>query len=311
MLTSFTHIILPLLIDIGIILSYSFFIVKFRMVTDMSNLKVCAVHDLSCMGRSSLAVIMPVLSAMGIQCCPLPTAVFSAHLYGYGEVASHDLTCLMPGILEHWKREGISFSAVYTGFLGSAGQIEHVSRCIRLFGEGIVLVDPVMGDEGRVYSTYTPEMCDKMRLLASQATLITPNLTEAAILLGKDPSRLPRDYAAIAMWSEALAEAYACDVILTGAELQSGFLSCIYTEKKRGGARVTGLVSKKKLGGYFPGTGDIFASVLLGKLLKNSPLEAAVGEAMNFVSLCIEEALKSNAETREGVPFEGVLKHLY
>ena len=135
-------------------------------------------------GRCSLTVAIPILSAMGIQCCPLPTAFLSTHTGGFTDFTFLDMTDEMPKIARHWKSLGLRFDAVY-GFLGSARQITIVEDFIRDFrGDGVVVVDPVMGDGGEVYRTYTPEMCAGMAQLARQADVITPNLTEAALLLG-------------------------------------------------------------------------------------------------------------------------------
>ena len=157
--------------------------------------KVAAVHDLSGLGRCSLSVILPVLSVMGAQCCPLPTAVLSAHTaFPAPEVAAfQDLTGAMEQTLVHWEALHTSFDAIYSGFLGSLQQIDVLQSLIHRLRrkETLVLIDPVMGDHGRVYRTYTPEMCEQMIRLAAEADLITPNLTEAALLLGEPFHRIP------------------------------------------------------------------------------------------------------------------------
>ena len=153
---------------------------------------VAAIHDMSGFGRCSLTVAIPILSAMGVQCCPLPTAFLSTHTGGFEGFTFLDMTDEMPKAARHWKSLGLHFSAVYSGFLGSARQITIVADIIRDFrGDGVVVVDPVMGDGGAVYRTYTPEMCAGMTHLAEQADVITPNLTEAALLLGIPYEKLP------------------------------------------------------------------------------------------------------------------------
>ena len=145
----------------------------------MSTPCVAAIHDMSGFGRCSLTVAIPVLSAMGIQCCPLPTALLSTHTGGFENFTFLDMTDEMPKVAAHWKSLGLQFRAVYSGFLGSERQIGIVEDFIRDFrrADSVVVVDPVMGDHGAVYQTYTPAMCAGMARLAEQADVITPNLT--------------------------------------------------------------------------------------------------------------------------------------
>ena len=155
--------------------------------------KVLALHDLSGFGRSSLVPIIAVLSAGGHQCVPLPTAVFSTHTAIPNWVTT-DLTSAMQGTIEQYDALGLRFEAVYAGFLGSADQIDRVREAAQRLKtpDGITLIDPVMGDNGKVYDTYTPEMCTRMRELCAIADIITPNTTEAAILMDWDPCSRPR-----------------------------------------------------------------------------------------------------------------------
>ena len=159
--------------------------------------RVAAVHDLSGFGRCSLTVAIPILSAMGVQCCPLPTAFLSTHTGGFQGFTFLDMTEEMPRVSAHWKGLGIRFQAVYSGFLGSARQIGVVSDFIRDFRtpETLIVVDPVMGDDGRAYQTCTPDLCAGMAQLAEEADVITPNLTEAAFLLGQSYKDLAKDCA--------------------------------------------------------------------------------------------------------------------
>ena len=157
--------------------------------------RVAAIHDMSGFGRCSLTVAIPVLSAMGVQCCPLPTAFLSTHTGGFQGFTFLDMTEEMPRVAEHWKSLGLTFSAIYSGFLGSERQIGIVADFIREFRTPgtVVVVDPVMGDDGQAYQTYTPAMCGGMARLAELADVITPNATEAAFLLGLDYRELPTD----------------------------------------------------------------------------------------------------------------------
>ena len=156
--------------------------------------KVLALHDLSGFGRSSLVPIIAAISAAGHQCVPLPTAYFSTHMAipGWETV---DLTGVMPRVIDQYDRLGLRFESVYAGFLGSADQIDCVRDAVlRLKSEnGTAFIDPVMGDNGEVYATYTSEMCTRMRELCEIADIITPNTTEAAILLDRDPASAPQN----------------------------------------------------------------------------------------------------------------------
>ena len=146
--------------------------------------RCAAVHDLSGLGRCSLTVILPAMSVMGVQVCPLPTAILSAHTGGFGSVARRDLTDYLAEALAHYRTLGLPMECVYTGYLGSA---EQVALCQAMFDEwpdAMKVVDPVMGDHGKLYHGFTPELVQGIRCLATHADVITPNLTEAALLLG-------------------------------------------------------------------------------------------------------------------------------
>ena len=151
-------------------------------------LRVAAIHDLSGFGRASLTVAIPILATMGIQVCPLPTAVLTSQTSGVDDFTFLDLTDQMGPMMDHWARLGLKFDAVYSGFLGSPDQSGLAERCIREFRApgGIAVVDPVLGDNGTLDPTQTPEMVEAMRNLVRRADVITPNLTEAAFLLGED-----------------------------------------------------------------------------------------------------------------------------
>ena len=152
----------------------------------MSTPRIAAIHDLSCFGRCSLTIALPVLSAMGCQCCPLPTALLSAHT-GFSGKTFLDLTVEMGRIADHWAAMDLQFDAIYSGFLGSADQVDTVARFFDTFKKSgtAVIVDPVMGDHGTAYRTCTPDLCRGMRALAENADVITPNLTELFYLLDR------------------------------------------------------------------------------------------------------------------------------
>ena len=159
----------------------------------MSTPRVAAIHDLSGFGRCSLTIVGPALSAMGVQCCPVPTAYLSTHTGGFAGNTFLDLTDQMGPVTAHWRALGLTFAGIYTGFMSSGEQMERTADFIRTFRapDCRVIVDPVMGDHGRPYRTYTPEMCRAMGALAALADVVTPNRTEAALLLDLPYEQLP------------------------------------------------------------------------------------------------------------------------
>lgn len=271
----------------------------------MSTPCVIAIHDLSGFGRCSLTVAIPILSAMGVQCCPLPTAFLSTHTGGFEGFTFLDMTDEMPKIANHWKSLGLQFDAVYSGFLGSARQIGVVEDMIRDFrGNGVVVVDPVMGDGGVVYRTYTPEMCAGMVRLAERADVITPNLTEAALLLGIPYGDLPSGEAGCRTIVEQLSLEGRRSVVLTGASAEPDSTGAMCFDARTG---QTEAVQTRRVDREFHGTGDVFSSVLTGALVQGRSLVDAAGEAVEFVRVCAERTAAIGLPMREGVDFEPLL----
>lgn len=268
---------------------------------------VAAVHDLSGMGRCSLGVVAPVLSAMGCWCSALPTAYLSANTIfpPSDHFIFRDLTDEMAGSLDHWEELKVSFRALYSGFVGSERQIGVVADFFRRFRkEGtFVLVDPVMGDWGKPYRTYTPAMCGKMKELASLADLITPNLTEAAILLNEayDPSP---DREKAADWLRRLSLDGRRSVIITGLSLSPDTLGAGCYDRETDAVE---LAQAPLAHGIFSGTGDLFASVAFGKLLAGESLPVATQAAVRFVSLAANATLDRGGDPVEGADFEPLL----
>ncbi len=281
--------------------------------------KIAAIHDLSCLGRCALTVILPTLSVMGYQVIPIPTALLSTHTGGYTGLHFRDLTDDMEQISEHFSSLGVTFRSVYTGFLGSIRQIETVTRFLERFSTQsdesgappLILVDPVMGDDGALYSTYTPELANGIRALCAHAGVITPNLTEACFLTGVS-------YRCTAKMPEEQALGYACEladrlhdryrnrVVVTGVRLCDGTVANVGLDTDR--ARFT--VRQPECGCSYPGTGDIFASVLLGELLRGVSFASACEAAASFVALLIRESCGISAPVRAGVALEPELWRL-
>lgn len=273
--------------------------------------RVAAIHDLSGFGRCSLTVAIPILSAMGLQCCPLPTAFLSTHTGGFEGFTFLDMTEEMPRVAAHWKSLDLRFQAIYSGFLGSVRQIDIVEAFIRQFSreDTIVVVDPVMGDDGRAYRTYTPQMCAGMARLAELADVITPNLTEAAFLLNKPYEELPKDPEGLREIVTALSLQGKRSVVLTGVSLRAGKTGAMCYDAASGRIET---VQTDFVAHPLHGTGDVFASVLTGALVKGEALVSAAAQAAEFVRLCAVRTVEQNLPLREGVDFEpllGLLTH--
>lgn len=189
---------------------------------------VAAIHDISGLGKCSLTVIIPVFSAMGIQVCPVPTAVLSTHT-GYGDFVMRDLTDFISDALEHYLKLGKRFDCVYSGFLASAEQIDHCLDFFSAYSDSLKVVDPVMGDNGKRYRTFTDELCGKMSSLVRAADIITPNLTEAAILLGEEYPSGGLSVSTIKSWLVRLSQLGPKTVVITGVSVSGkGIVSAGY-----------------------------------------------------------------------------------
>ena len=268
--------------------------------------RVAAIHDMSGFGRCSLTVAIPILSAMGVQCCPLPTAFLSTHTGGFEGFTFLDMTDEMPKVAAHWKSLGLDFQAIYSGFLGSERQIGIVEDFIRDFRreDTVVVVDPVMGDHGDVYQTYTPGMCAGTARLAEQVDVITPTLTEAALLLGGPYHDLPAGEAGCREIVERLSLDGRRSVVLTGASGAPDLTGAMCLDARTGHVEA---VQTRRVPQEFHGTGDVFASVLTGALVRGKSLTDAAREAVEFVRACAERTAQVQLPMREGVDFEPLL----
>lgn len=266
--------------------------------------KVAAIHDLSCYGRCSLAVILPVLSVMGVQCCPLPGTVLSTHTGGFGPVARTDLTGQVTGTLRHWEQLGLTFDGIYTGYMATTEQIRQAMEAVeRLSGSRTqVVVDPVLGDHGRLYASMTEEMARAMGELCAQAQVITPNLTEAAILLGLSPDAL-LDRRGVELAVELSGQGQR-SVVVTGITPEPGYTGAVWFDHTTGTSGTTVAV---RAPGEYPGTGDLFAAVLTGSLMMGESLERGVSRAAHFIARCASYTAALGTDAREGVLFEPLL----
>ena len=283
--------------------------------------KIAVLNDLSGMGKCSLTAAIPVISVMGIQACPLPTAVLSAQT-GFPSYYCDDYTDRMDAIMEEWKKMDFYPDGIYTGFLADARQADKAVEFIEQFAkeDTKILIDPVMGDNGEEYPIYTEALCEKMRFLVRRAKVITPNLTEALLLLygaqrahvlWKELSLM--DEERLLKFTEStgkeLSKEFDTEVVITGIDLparenhqEMGNLIC-----KDG---VQTWVSTVKEGGSYSGTGDLFASVLSAGMVKGMDTVDSVRKAVKFLSKGIHDALLEGTDRNEGICFERYLSEL-
>lgn len=265
--------------------------------------RVAAINDLSGVGRCSLTVIIPSLSSMGIQVCPVPTAVLSAHT-GFGEFVFRDLSDYIKPALEHYNKMGYKFDCVYTGFLGSEEQVDHCLEFFNSYKDSLKVCDPVMGDDGKPYSTYTRLMCERMIELVRKANVITPNLTEAAMLLGEDYPKGIISSAKAKSWLARLSELGPKTVVITSVALGDGeFCNIGYDSEQSSFWKV----SCDYVPAHYSGSGDMFASVLVGGLLKGDSLPIAINRATSFTELCIKTTYSYNTKPLDGIMLESCL----
>ncbi|MDR3176322.1 MAG: pyridoxamine kinase [Desulfovibrio sp.] len=276
--------------------------------------RLAAIHDLSGFGHTSLMAVIPILSTMGIQVCPLPTAVLSTGTSGFPNFRFTDLTVHMESSLEHWKELGLKFDAVYSGFLGSTRQVDLVKDCVArcLKPGGLAVVDPVLGDNGELEPTMDMDMVKAMRSLTQTAGCITPNLTEAALLLGetypKDARKRGMDEATLRDWLRRLTDSGPETAVITGVpgatKRQSSVIAYHRAHKR------FWRVDCAYLPAEYPGTGDTFTSVLTGGMLQGDSLPLAMDRAAQFVTMGIRATFGHSSPAREGIFLEHVLNGL-
>ncbi len=271
--------------------------------------KVAAIHDLSGFGRASLTVIIPILSRMGIQVCPLPTAVLSTHSK-FSDFHFVDLTHALPPMIDHWKKLNLKFDAVYSGFLGSHQQIEIVTQFIEDFRhEAIkIIVDPVLGDNGRIYAPLSEAHVTEMKSLITHAHVITPNLTEAAYLLD-EPYTEYIETGRIKEWIMRLADKGPEIVIVTSVRTGRDQAETAVIAYHRSDNRFW-RVACNYLPTEYPGTGDAFASVVTGALLQGDSLPIAIDRAVQFTSMGVKATFGYEYNNVEGILLERVLNQL-
>ena len=272
--------------------------------------KVAAIHDLSGYGRASLTTIIPILSNMKVQVCPVPTAILSTHTGGFEGYSFIDLTDYMQEHIAHWKRLDLDFDCIYSGFLGSPKQIEIVADFIDYFGKKskFIVVDPVMGYNGKLYSTMDNEMVVGMRNLIKKADIITPNFTEVMYLLGKEYDK-NIDIEKVKEYLKELSNMGPKIVIATSVpEIEENKMdkktSVVAYDREND---VFWRVSCRYIPASYPGTGDAYTSVVIGSLLQGDSLPMAIERGVQFITQCIMASYGFKYPKKEGVLLEKML----
>ncbi|HIX68836.1 MAG TPA: pyridoxamine kinase [Candidatus Anaerostipes excrementavium] len=272
--------------------------------------RVAAIHDLSGFGRASLTAIIPILSSMGVQVCPLPTAILSNHTGGFDTFSFVDFTDYMQDYIDGWKKLQLDFDCIYSGFLGSERQIQIVSDFIDDFGteENMVVVDPVLGDNGKLYSTMTKDHVAKMSQLVSKADIITPNFTEVSLLLNQPYEEKITDEK-IKEWLRKLSDMGPEIVVATSVPDQGeGKDSNVVAFDRR--SDTFWKIQCSYIPASYPGTGDAYTSVMIGSLLDGDSLPIALDKGVQFITQAIKASYGFDYPKREGVLLERVLEVL-
>ena len=275
----------------------------------MRQKRIAAIHDISGIGKCSLTVALPIVSVAGIECAVMPTAVLSTHTGGFKNIYIEDLTKGIMPIANHWKNEGFEFDAIYSGYLGSMDQVDLIKNCFSVLkgSNTLDVVDPVMGDNGKLYQSFSPDFPYKMRELCAVADVITPNVTEACLMLSEEYSPPPYTKKYIESLLLKLSQICKGTIVLTGA--------CL-SENEQGAAAYStasekiSFVSCPRTPGMYHGTGDVFASTFVSGMVLGKGMEKSLKAAVEFTRMAIENTKQNMRELWYGVNFEGVLTKL-
>lgn len=269
--------------------------------------RIAIINDMSGFGRCSITIILPIISHLGVQGCPVPTAIFSNHT-GFPSFYREDFTKHLPNYIEEWKKMSLKFDGIMTGFLGSAKQISIVEEFIQEFkgNKTMILVDPVMGDNGHIYPTYTQKMCREMKKLIAYADIITPNITEACFLTGTPYKDCGWHHAELAELAKKLLDMGTDKLVITGIKMGDGFIGNAICE--RGAETIFQrqmIVAQNRTG-----TGDVFASVLGADAVNGLSFPASVKRASRFVRQSLVESNRNGEPAINGIDFEQALWRL-
>ena len=268
--------------------------------------RLVSIQDISDLGKCSLTAALPVISALGVECAVLPTAVLSTHTMFRG-FTFHDLTDEMEKVADHWKEQSITFDAIYTGYLGSYRQIDIVKKFFADFGEGAkIIVDPAMADNGRLYTGFTPEFALKMSELCRGADIVLPNITEACFMLGAEYKE-KYDRAYIEMLLNGLKGLGAKNCVLTGVSFEEGKLGAVKLNAETGEYFE---YFTEKQPENFHGTGDLFSSAVAGAVVRGMSVDNALKLACDFTCESIRLTIEEENHNTYGVNFEQAIPYL-
>lgn len=271
--------------------------------------RVLAIHDISCIGKCSITAALPILSACGIETAIIPTVVLSTHTGGFTGYTFRDLTDDILPIVDHWQKEGIDFDAVYTGYLGSVEQINIMKEIFSIYKQkgALIFVDPVMGDNGRLYAAFDESFPSRMKELCMKADIICPNITEAALMLGEQYHEGPYTHEYIESLLKKLSRICNGKIVLTGVYFDDIRLGVATYDALTGEIRYS---LTEKIDGMYPGTGDVFASAFLASLMNANSITKSACVAVDFVKEAIMQTLRFKSDRYYGVNFEAAIPSL-
>lgn len=268
----------------------------------MNTPRLLAVHDLCSYGRCSLTAAIPTLSALGVQVCPFPTALFSNNLT-YDHVSMYDFSPHMEAFMDVWEQNGCHFDAIYSGFLASADQIKLVEETFRRFAtpNTFIIIDPAMGDSGELYKVFDDSIIIAMRQLIGHGTLITPNYTEACLLLDIPYSEKVPSTKEITNWCQALCKLGPSQVVITSIPAPDGEIKNVSFDQDTQSYEEA---TTYRVPLQTCGTGDLFTSAVVGYVLRGHSLHSAIEKTTKFLTKCIQATFDSKADSREGILIE-------
>ena len=273
------------------------------MISHNNQKKIAVINDISGFGRCSIAVSMPVISYMGIQCCPVPTSIFSNHT-GFESFFFDDYTEKMQPYIDNWKKLDLHFSGIMVGFLGSKRQIDIVHRFVDDFKDEntTVIIDPAMGENGKPYPTYTPQMCEEMKRLVRYADIITPNVTECCILTDTPYKEDGWRREELFEMAQKLLDTGARKVAVSGVRM-GRYVGNVIAQQ----GREPRLIKTEKTGAYRSGTGDLYAAIIASDSVNGVDFEVSVRKAADFVKRALVETDRLEIPPTDGLAFEEVL----
>lgn len=264
---------------------------------------IICIQDISCFGKCSLTIALPILNAAGHHVSPLPTSLLSTHTGGLGKPYIHDLHHDMQQIKNHWQTLQLSVDALYSGYASNQEQIHEIIHTFQQYPHALHLVDPVMGDHGKRYFSLDEPIETAMKALCMEADIITPNMTEAYILLDEPYKSAPYQESELIRITKALQKHYDADIILTGAAISEKQLGCVSLDK----TSEPQIMMSEHLPYRYHGSGDLFTSAFLGAYLNNHTLTQACKTAMSYTTMCMKYSYENSQEERYGILFEPLL----